>query len=827
MHPRKNDRLFRRPSALLLQSGPSSPNKSPVAQESGALPHDEYTWQRMEITKNNRFLSSFSSDVIRVDVSNKLSENRKIVEINPSEIYLPCDGGKSIYVTPQPLQNFPHLCETLKLAINLTLGKHEAGNLSEEVSAIKLNAIRFFAWIMRNGVYRLGDLEKHHLREFVAEFSRGGWEVILGLDERLNRIVSLAESNPSMLESIAGRGNGKNFSINTRALEKIAGSGINANRIPNSFRQKISELYGAKNYQPTRYAKHSASDSSLRRTLLDINLLFNLPTDCINFNPFPNASKAKILKPKSDIRVSNDVSSAVDGSTTLALTGSEKEWAPQASNRKPTINISAQECAELLAEALRWTYDYSAGVLEVVEYCRLRLEELPCKIHQTPSNIQTDIFKKWKEVAHCYNIPQKSISSLHLGNNSLNFQVKLLMYAQFVAIGICSGRRPGEIQGLNKPWGIYYGAVQELDTEIPAWDIDIYIEKSIQNYGLFPANTITKDSVLVLERLFNLMRKSHTPPVKQSEKIEDARKMKLFSLRTLSAPGLAAEHRSEPTLDDAKKKFLEVAKVDSTRYIGSNTPFRRIFCTIHMHRYDLKELPALSQYLGHFNFGTTFGYYSDRGQSRAKGESIRELHALPKGEADLFVEEIRSVGVEYFVEVVKKLLKGEPVGGVFPTMIYRLTSRLSRNVDFSKLNSEQKSRLIAERMGRKGYHPTPLEHVICFADSPKHNSKSSKCYNNGDLRREDSSEELCTGCNHSCRPESYMENMKSLAVKEEKLSRDRSIPQAIRDAHARRAISLSEVVAIERKIAAKSSIQYTALEQAWSALLEGKSDVKD
>lgn len=825
MHPRKNDRFFRRSSALLLQRGLSSSEKSPVAQENDALPHDDHIWQRMEVTKSKRFLSSFLSDVIRIDVSNTLSEERKILEINPSEIYLQCDGKKSIYTTPQPLKNFPHLCETLKLAINLTLGRHEAGNLNEEVSAIKLSAIRFFGWIMRNGIYKLSDVERYHLREFVAQFSLGGWEVVLGLDERLNRILGLAESNPLLVKSIAGSGNGKIFSINTKSLEKLAGSGINANRIPNSFRKKVAELCGAKNYQPTRYEKHSATDSALRRTQLDINVLFNLPADCIKFNPFPNASKAKILKSKNDIILSNETSNVIDGANPLEQTRSKKESAPQASDfRKPTINISVQECAELLAEALRWTYDYSTGVLEVVEYCRARLEGLPREIHQTPANIQADIFEKWEEVAHRDNIPQKSIRSLHLGNNSLTFQVKLLMYAQFVAIGICSGRRPGEIQGLNKPWGIYYGAVQALNTEIPAWDIDIYIEKSIQNYGLFPANIITKDSVLVLERLFNLMRKSRTPPIEKPEKIEDARKMKLFSLRTLSAPGFAAEHRSEPSLDDAKKKFLEAAKIDSSRYRGSNTPFRRIFCTIHMHRYDLKELPALSQYLGHFNFGTTFGYYSDRGQPRFHGESIRELHALPSGEADLYVEEIRKAGVEYFVEIVKKLLNGEHVGGIFPTMIYRLTNRLSRNVDFSKLNSEQKSRLIAERMGSKGYHPTPLEHVVCFADSPKHNIKSSNCYSDGNLRREDSSEELCTGCNHSCRPESYIEYMKSLAVEAGKLSRDTSIPQSIREAHARRAVSLSEVVDIERKIAMKSSIQYEALEQAWSALLEGKSD---
>lgn len=777
---------------------------------------EDDTWVHSGMSKHIRYLSAFSDDVIVVEGKHRKGDESKPITIDLNELYIGCVGGDSIYQSPQPLSQFPHLCEAFKLATNSVLFRNESGSIPQEINSTKAFSLRIFAWMMRNGIYKLAELTPKHLEEMLTEVAKFTWPGALDQESKLLTLAAQAEEDSFLAKTIAGKKNGKLFHFNTRVIERLLGAPFDDNVISQSTRERFVRICGLTQQRTTPVeSKARRAGSSLRATMRTLNLLSLTFGDSIPFFPFPDVQKedAHFRKVRDRHFESQPIGQPV-GKKASASTGSAV---------RPTANLTIVETASLLSQAVTWTYDYAPAILEVLEFARTELKKHAKDPNRKQATNQTNasIRKKWAEVAERANLPFRHISNLSQGKESLRQRICDLLYSQYVNIGISSGRRPNEICGQGKPYGLYFGALVREDGDIPLYNSEFYIEKSLQEYAVFPANGLMRDSVEVLEKLYVLMREfGERTPIRKSD-VRMARRMKLFATRDISFNGFQTGRKTG--FDSAKHRhnFLKLANVSAAKFDEKMPPFRRIFATLFMRRYDLREYEALREYLGHLDASTSQGYFSDRGKPRKKGESIRELHALSSEHSAPMIRELKEAGVEYMADVLARMMNGEEVAGLFPRLVLKLLKRLSADVSFRRLGTDRKSMSMAKLLDKRGYGVNPMKHTICTANSPRHTATSAKCFRDGELHREDASETRCSGCIHSLKPNSYVENVREqrdAAV----LSRDApGLPEAVRGGHGRRVIRLTKVIDFEMNMGAKNRLLMEELHDSWASSVAG------
>ena len=784
------------------------------------------------VARHARYLSDFQDDMVRLDVSHHQARGTHIITIDIQSQLVSCNGGRSHYREPRPLTYFTEAVDAFKIALNRTLARHHKGLLSTAVLECKRSFLRIFAWMSRNCIYRLDDLNRELIESLVSDVSQHGWDGVLDQTELLRGVIARAKTDIDIFCRIYDRyRNAKAYTLPISELEAIVGMPLYEWTIPRSLYEEFAALEGdsrpiSKVDVPRRLG---ATRYAIRDTMVGLNALALSTPGSIPFLPFANIHDASLKAFKAAQAILKAEQVAASGSSTkrrmepqtppqldgnVAVEGKrgknatqkstrepsarahespsrqvqevpppqihvERQQEHQAHGRKPTVNLSVNECVSIFAEALRWTYDYSPAILQTIEFARSRISELGGKDSYALSKAWKDVYAFYEVEAAKVNLPIKSIAQRNQGALSLRSVVKLCQFALFTNFGINSARRPNELIGRRKvPYGLYLGAVSRVQDEPAIYRVDSYVSKGPMSWLSFPANRLMADAYFVLERLYELHEPYGAPERDETTPPEVARQRKLFTLRDITPMALSPGSQREHFHAKERGTFLSLAGVNPKRFDGSITPFRRMFSVLNMRRYDLPEHPALQTYLGHLDAATTGGYYNDR-EVRAPGESLLELHAPDYVDTDL-LKDLETADLEYLAEKLLRMLQGEQIAGGFPVVAAKLAKQMSSTASFAVLTNELKAGVLAKRLHDDGHRCMPMPHVCCMSGHSAETTEKAKCYRDGSLHHEESSPLKCSGCVNQMASESYLKSIEVLAAEAEMTAVDAGRPAAVR-----------------------------------------------
>lgn len=769
------------------------------------------------IRKHVRYLSDFSDNLIRVDISHHQNEKQtSVVEIDLKNQLISCVGKGSLYNNNKALTDFPDAIVAFKIALNSVLARNHTGMISAGVNECKRTFLRIFAWMTRRNIFQLSDLNQEMIEILVSEVALKGWAETLEQSKILDNLLNQIKSDKLIFNRIYNRHRkGGNFGIPLSTIEAITGLPLHLHSIPRSFYESLAKIEeDHRKITKTDQKKNENEFDAVRSLVHTLNAL-SLTTDkSIRFFPFPKASqsisqainKAKKIKKQNSIQISQD-----------NRPNNEEFTANNGPAPNPTINLTLAECVSIFSESLRWIYDYSPAIIKTVELAREKLIPLEGDDYAT-RQLWKEIYQFYSNQARLTGIPITSINSLNRGEESLRFICRLLQKACLDLIGICSARRMNEILGKGKlPYGLYLGSLVKVCEEPLLWCIDSYVSKGPQDWFKFPANKLIADAYEILAKLHCLHMPYDWKPVDEQEIIDKKRKQKIFPLGLLHPKYLNSTAVTTDFSSAGRKKFLELAGVDPSRFDDTMMPYRRMFCTLHMNRYDMPEEPALQHYLGQLSPNSTYGYFIDR-TKLSVGESIREIHA-PTFVDKEFLAELEVSRIEYTKLTIKKMLDGERLGGGFPAVVAKLAKKLSAEVSFAKLSNELKAQHLAKDLYDKGFRADPKPHTCCMGVVAKKSDETANCFKNGALHKEEASSMLCNGCINSCPNSNSVKNVQHDIAVSVQAAADAKLPAALRKIHAQRAQQLTNVLMDEEKTAERNFRLFEKAGEAWKATI--------
>lgn len=515
-------------------------------------------WESVQ--KHFRYVSEWDDNCIVIDISHHQAEHPIEKKFNLNEIYLAVNGNKSIYNSIKEFNEFSNLCDITKLSLNASLFRYNNGKVVDAVGRQLAVIQKMFIWMARNGIYKFSDLTVTDFESLGLELANSGWWGALNYDGAFKKLLQQVQKNPELSRKLLGSGKSKNASINYESLKKHLGLPLPVIQIPIFFREGIALLWEDTRPIP-KGSKLNVGNSpdSLIDTFGAINLLALFPDtfDTISFLPFPDPSRvAKLLKPNFQ------------------------------SSRTNTIQLN--DAIKLFKEAVRWTYELAPAIIDLAQTARMIVEQISnnprskaivagsADDQMSKTLIKRSIDKRYKNLKLEYKLPYQSIG-ISNGPNSLKSLIYNLQTAIFILVATNHGRRLNEIVGNSVPYGLYYGCLSESEGLIPDIVIDIYIEKTLQDYSKFSCNRVVADCIKVLEALYKTFQPINSEiKAFDAENVKNMRQAKLFQSRNFSLLGYLGKPNSYDFSSNSSE-FFNFAGVDQDILNNRAHPYRRLF----------------------------------------------------------------------------------------------------------------------------------------------------------------------------------------------------------------------------------------------------------
>jgi len=732
-----------------------------------------------------RLCSEWESNIVVYNVAHFQVEKPSLHKIDLTVIQLAAYGGKSIYINNVALTDFPHLVSAIKHAINAALHKYNEGDVKVSVSMVVRNCLRIFVWMMRRCIYQLGHLTKLDIDELAMEVGKEGWWGTLKYADSLERVLKEGCNNREYLDALVGTGNTSTLTINESALEAAIGLPVLSQDLPGTFIEKFASLLNSRpGVSADRSPKMQASASQMKGVLTTANLLHGFPEgqDSIAFYPYPRVQEK------------------------IAAFGLETE------NQERILHL--EDAILILKEAFNWIYDYAPCVIELCGVARETLEKSPNTIQNSLTVIDNAVIEHYKSIKDKYNLPHELfVRTPSSPTTIINRLIDRMLTAAACIIAFNHGRRRNEVIGEERHYGLYFGCIQQESLNSPYRRIDIYVEKSLQDYADFWCNKLVEDAVAVLENLSQFSRPLGTEKKKYSDDISVARTDKLFVVRRFTLNGFSKPPQAY-NFSNSITAFLKLAGVPEGCLTGVRA-FRRLFAILYIHRYDHPVLLALKQHFGHTNLASTT-YYARAPENKAEAERVEKLFRREfRGMAEA-LDEARS---EYFHELLVRILKGETIGGGFPLLIRAVLKRLAAKVSFQRKSIEEKANDIKNILEKRGYKPNEKEHSVCMLGNANGTKRHANCNRDGVIHQEDASPRKCHGCVNALNTENYRSLYE--VERDELLERAKDFknPLAVRLACKEEAVRLDELLTHEMKLVEKNKEQFAKLTATWPSLI--------
>jgi hypothetical protein len=758
------------------------------------------------VLRHRRYQSSFDSNLVVVNVSHHTKpDDSKTRNFDLNAIQLNCRGDRSIYDGNMPLSHFPNMIVGAKIVINDACTTYDKGEIGTYVAIALRVYLQVCSWMIKGGTYQFKNLSKSQLIKLINDLSKHTWRGVLNYEELTSQLIDELESDPKLAEQFRPRGKTSTRGLNIIALETYLGVPMHSDYVEPRLRQAINSACGIEQKKELTYYEPIPTPSELKRTMDVLNCLSLISenVDSISFKPFPNPTKTRQELLKTPEPADQPV----------------KTFHRRAIAAGQTPNITPTDYLKAFGIFVTYILTYGPALCELMEFARAAILSVrPSSFSSDTSSVRNAVADKADFLTQRGALPPQKIRSSR-GLNGLVELVKLVMAAAAGLIAINHARRLNEIVGENKPYGLYFGCLEELSDFPPAYQIDIFVEKSYMAYASFPANTLTRDAVLLLERMFIIMRGT-TEAIPQHQTPRSAgRSLKLFSYRSFTPGALDRARRSFDVRQYLVLLLIE-AGIDPSPWDGQQLPFRRSFATLFTHRYDLREDPALQAHLGHLNGSSTIPYHTDK-VIRPRGMSVEELHgrSVVESEQRAMMLALAEGGRDFLLHGVRRLLEGKFIGGSFTSLVLALIKRLSADIDFARLTEERKAGVIAEKLIARRFQPESMSHVKCMAGGAPHTKTGANCYRNGTLHRSEATRETCSGCVNGWSDDNNLadliEEFERCAAK----ASDLSLDAATRSDFQKAADQLSVIIEKERDTTEANRKRLLEFKASWQIMI--------
>ncbi|MHB9839672.1 hypothetical protein Q8F57_033165 [Paraburkholderia terrae] len=806
------------------------------------------------VEKAWRFASEFDDVIIQIDVSENIKQRgSKIRSFDTRAYRLNAAGGVGNHKGIHPLMEFPHLLASLKHAANTAVKTNDGGPAQAFTDTAKIT-ILIIDWMFRRGIERFNDLTRKHVADLSHEVAEQGWWNLLGYDYALLREAQNIVADPKRLADIARIHTGDNYMFSPANLSLAIGLPINANDIPQWFRRAVVDKKIPPRDSFDRPTRIGPNNREHLTTLMTLNRLAKLEEgfDCIRFDPFPKpqqeveaGEKRRALASKklrsqsvtSETKTNQEAS--VDGSHHTsrepvhngnrsamlldnladeidALTAGQGEQADPPPSAHATPNMPLSIAVAGFREALKWQYDYRDAILRVLRILRKSLESEVAEKRVLARPFTEPVLAEVNTILESAGVPLK-VGGASRTDSPASALVDTTMFALYFNIATNLGRRPREILGTGKSYGLYHGCCAKASEKIPFYRIETYIQKSVGDYATSWCNQLVADAVSFLEEIFQLARPLFASESRPKTSVEEARTEKLFQFPLLTQSGFESQRRQFDARQ-AANTFFRLAGIDPKIFFGKQMPFRRTFMTLYVHRFDSPELLALQQYMRDFSIESLLAYYRDRAHSLPE-DSIKAHYAAYEAEALAIANMLKEERKLYLVEILEDLFTGRRrFGGAFARVVNALLKRFSRPETFRSAPASQKAQQVADDLEERGYQLVEGKNSICMAGDAQKTKEQSNCFDGIRLRTEEASPTRCNGCVHSNTTESHISIFEEEIEHARKTMNDKRLPMALRKEAGILVETLNEVIASERRMAEGSRALFQRFSDGWTTI---------
>lgn len=719
--------------------------------------------------RHRRMLSDPGENLITFNISTTGAKNQNIRTIDLETITFAGYGGTSVFHEPIPFSKFPYIRATVWNALNETLNRHDkSSTIANEINGIIPFLTGLYSYLFQQGIYRLEQVTQDDIKTWVHDFIKNdGWWNLLGMRDALEKLIEDANNDPSLRLLLVSELKAKRgiFSFSKKSVAALLGLpliGFSFGEIQEKIQNKFfPELVIEKSARVGNNTRGKMTSQLLYTVFRKFNFFtsqFPEGVDQVGFIPIPDPM------------------------------GMAKKFAKERTEER-TANITPEYAVKLVTVAFDWIYNKSPGVIELLKTARNEAENQTAKgtsRSASKTNVRLAVAEHYQEIKEQYGFEWDSITLEGKGDvgDSLNDMLAVVQYSAFNLIGINHGRRKNEMIGEgDKPYGLYLGCItnSEKQADFDLKKINIYIEKTYQDWRIFWCNKLIYDSVSVLESIYQLFRPLNTPPINISD-IEEAKQHKLIRRRVLTDVPKWAEKTNwvdnfkTVAYGEDSRPFFRLVDPNGSILSQKSHPNRRLFGCIYYYRYEFAELLPLRDQLAHDNSLMTHTYVTDP-DTRNLAESMQEAWKNEQDGFDNVMDEVKS---EYFRDTLIQIINGERVGGRWPKLISKRLKTLAKDADFIELTASDKATLLAEKLTRKGYEANPKSNGVCFAGTNRRTARLANCHIDDNLNPQTASPSMCHGCVHLFTNSNYMSVMEEELAELESRSKDFRLPMPVR-----------------------------------------------
>lgn len=698
-------------SAAIDEAPASRPTKTRRSRWPADVPHDPLV------------LSPWAADSVELRVPSK----HGVRSLDLGAVPLPANadiGGPLERVAT--LRDFPHWMASAKAYLALAL-RETTGHSRVDIAINGLNhVLRFMAWCVRRRVYKFTDLTPADIQQFVRDMGTRGWHDAFGLAEKLSEIVAKAEIDPEFRALVTTKCR-RNSHISAEGISQYLGLLVTGAELPKSFRLEMARVAGTQ--PPKRLGGRAGEEwtsASFSNCIGAIARLSRLPQslDRLVFHP-----------------------SFALQTVTLG----------HGRPMKRTPNLPVEDGARLFATALTWIYTRAPGVIELVRIWRASLVAGTGKYADETSVIASvcaDLRDAYPSIRAKHGLPALELTAAMRAAKDeacvVDFVSNVLTSA-LVLVGVNQARRKNEVLGEDgRPFGLYRGCVKSADPFVDAFEIDMYIEKTIRGWRSMSCSRLVADVVLVLEQLRSAML-----PDEEAASSEDAREQlkRLFVLPSHKAMLGQEEPTQYCFATNSRALFAEAGIADEMRRTHI---FRRMFAMLYMYRFDHPSLQALSETLYHLDLDCTRIYVTDGAmvEESARIERLYRQHQLDQRPW----KELDTAAKEYADYQINAMLTSSGAGGPLTRRVRTWVRKIGLKVELPVDPAELTSLVVAE-LERKSYRPTSFAHGVCWASGPRFAARAG-CGSAGRLNRDRAGVLTCGKCPFHSTSVAFLENLK-------------------------------------------------------------------
>jgi len=472
------------------------------------------------------------------------------------------------------------------------------------------------------------------------------------------------------------------------------------------------------------------------------------------------------------------------------------------------VNIPVEELAKILRTALTWVYDRSEGVLALVATC---CEAARTAGQRTQSrdeiakHMQLELQAAYPAIRERYGLPEATLPCSVRGRGSRGVSVVDLVHrletSVALLVGINLARRKNEILGEDaRPYGLYRGCLTLADRYVDAYELDVYIEKTWQDWRAMSTNKLIVDSVRALERLREIMFPDEVMDEPQAK--EDRRARKLFIVPSTGFLLGTNDSPSRYAFETHSVSFFQEAGV-AAKYRRTHT-MRRFFAMAFMYRWDHPALQALSEHLCHLGLEVTRVYVTNDSMRVEVERTAKMLRIRADG---LPIEELAEAQVQYRDDQLRAMLTSTAAGGPMTYRVRKWVRRLAPKVQFLTPKLDAMVEVARSTMDKKKYLPISFRHGVCWAPELGTAPRVARCGDGSRLHREKAGIRVCRKCPFHSTSDGFLKNVEADARSLEMRAND-SHDQEERRCCEASAKSLWELIASERALMAQQHAPY-------------------